>query len=108
MHSQSVLDMSAEYAKSDALAAKRAAVSQLKRDTRRVNDSLQAFGNYHDHIPLDHVNDVLKLSGFDVLEPMILCGRQGSLNQSVGRNRWLSLTWYKMESGRYEVVAYVS
>jgi hypothetical protein len=39
---------------------------------------------------------------------MILCGREGRIHEAVGHNRWLALTWYKMDSGRYEVVAYVS
>lgn len=105
---QTEFDMLTEYNRSDALLAKRAASNKLKRDTSRVNAALHAFGNYHDFVPLDAVSIELADAGFDVLEPMILCGRQGSFNQSVGRNRWLSLTWYKMESGRYEVVAYVS
>ena len=63
---------------------------------------------YTDGVPLDRVNDALRCRGFDELESMILCGRVGSIHEPVGRNRWLSLTWHKMESGRYEVVAYVS
>jgi len=86
----------------------RTPAQQLQADTRRVNRALHAFGNYHDFIPLDAVNIELADAGFDELPDMLLCGAQGSINESVGRNRWLSLTWYKMESGRYEVVAYVS
>lgn len=81
---------------------------QLVIDTRRVNSALHDMGNYHDGIPLGVVNEILEARGFDALEVMLLCGRQGSINEPVGRNRWLSLTWYKMESGRYEVVSYVS
>ena len=66
------------------------------------------FNKYHDSVPLDTVNQLLTIYGFDELEPMILCGREGRLHEAVGSNRWLSLTWYKMESNRYEVVAYVS
>jgi hypothetical protein len=84
--------------------------AQLRKDTRWVNKVLGEMNHnqYHDSVPLDRVNDALRAHGFDELEPMILCGREGTLHQSVGRSRWLSLTWYKMESGRYEVVAYVS
>lgn len=63
---------------------------------------------YHDSVPLDTVNLLLRIYGFDELEPMILCGRQGKLHEAIGQNKWLTLTWYKMESGRYEVVAYIS
>jgi len=59
-------------------------------------------------VPLDNVNELLKIYGFDELDAMLLCGRHGRLHEPVGQNRWLALTWYKMESGRYEVVAYVS
>lgn len=87
---------------------RRQANAGITRDTNRVNAVLVAMGNYHNSIPLDIVNAALVQAGFDELEPMILCGREGNIHENVGRNRWLSLTWYKMESGRYEVVAYVS
>lgn len=106
---QAELDMTNEFAKSDALLAKRAAANQLKRDTKAVNDALYGMGRtYHQSVPLDAVNGLLTHYGFNELDAMLLCGREGSLHENVGRNRWLSLTWYKMESGRYEVVAYVS
>jgi hypothetical protein len=74
-----------------------------------VNDALYGMGRtYHQSVPLDAVNGLLTHYGFNELDAMLLCGREGSLHENVGRNRWLSLTWYKMESGRYEVVAYVS
>ena len=82
---------------------------RLARDTRHVNDILHEMGRAsHDGVPLDRVNDALRARGFDELAPMILCGREGRLHEAVGRNRWLALSWYKMESGRYEVLAYVS
>lgn len=106
---QTELDMTAEFAKSDAMAAKRAAANQLKSDTTWCNRILsEMFATFTDGVPLDRVNDALRAKGFDQLEPMLLCGREGRLHEAVGRNRWLSLTWYKMESGRYEVIAYVS
>ena len=109
MHAQAVLDMTTEFAKSDALAAKRAAANKLKRDTNGVNDALYGLGRTsHESVPLDTVNELLMHYGFDRLESMLLCGREGRLHEAVGRNRWLALTWYKYESGRFEVVAYVS
>jgi len=87
-----------------------AARRQLKKDLTWVNRVLDEMNRnvYHDGVPLNRVNDALRAHGFDELEAMILCGREGRLNEPVGRFRYLSLTWYKMESGRYEVVAYVS
>lgn len=106
---QQRFDLSAEMAKSDAMLAKRAAKLQLTRDTKAVNDALYGMGRtYHDGVPLQAVSDLLVHYGFDALEDMILCGREGNIHENVGRNRWLSLSWHKMESGRYEVIAYVS
>lgn len=82
---------------------------ELKRDTRHVNDMLHEMCRASQaSVPLDRVNNMLLSCGFDELDAMLLCGREGRLHEAVGRNRWLALTWYKYESGRYEVVAYVS
>jgi hypothetical protein len=82
---------------------------KLRLDQQRVNNGLRELGRqYWASVPLDTVNALLLTYGFDELEPMILCGATGRLHENVGRDRWLALTWYKMESGRYEVVAYVS
>ena len=81
----------------------------LRGNTKSVNEYLYELGRaFHVSVPLDRVNDVLRVYGFDELESMLLCGREGRLHEPVGRNRWLALTWYKMESGRYEIVAYLS
>ena len=82
----------------------------LARNTRLVNEVLWTLGHniYHDSIPLDHINETLDAYGFDRLEAMLLCGRDGRICESVGHSKWLSLSWHKMESGRYEVTAYVS
>ena len=83
---------------------------RLSTDTRGVNKVLGEMNHntYHDGVPLDRINDALRAHGFDELEPMLLCGAEGRLHEPVGRERWLAVTWYRMESGRYEVVAYVS
>lgn len=80
------------------------------RMLKRVNDALWKLGHnvYHDSVPLGLVDEALSHADFDPLPAMILCGRSGRLHEPVGHNRWLTLEWYKMESGRYEVVAYVS
>lgn len=93
----------------EARAAKRIAARLLAKQQNKANNALYELGlTFHDFVPLDTVASILDKNGFDPLEEMILCGREGRLNEPIGRNRWLSLTWYKMESGRYEVVAYVS
>ncbi len=113
MQTQSTFDaLAAEipaWQRAHARLQKRQEAAQLKRDANHVNEYLHEMGRaYHVSVPLDRVDDVLVACGFDELEPMILCGREGNIHENIGRNRFLSLTWYKMESGRYEVVAYVS
>jgi hypothetical protein len=82
----------------------------LRNNTKRLNDWLHSLGHnrYHNSVPLDDVNDALVAYGFDALELMLLCGREGQLHEAVGHDKWLTLTWYKMETGRYEVIAYVN
>ena len=88
---------------------KREQARVLRNNLKRLNKGLYELGRtYHDSVPLDTVNELLSTYLFTELEPMILCGRDGSIHENVGYNQWLSLTWHKMESGRWEVVAYVS
>jgi len=74
----------------------------------RVNRKLQALPIYHDGLPLTQIDDILASEGFSALESAIYCGRTGQSHEQVQSNTWFTFTWYKMESGRYEVVAYVS
>lgn len=77
---------------------------------RKVNAVLHGLGlAYHDSLPICTIDDVLLANGFNATEPAIYCGRDGNCSpMQVGEFTWLSLSWHKMESGRYEVTAYVS
>lgn len=76
---------------------------------RRVNNSLHDLGTrYHDGIPVHEIDAILVANNFDETEPAIYCGRVGRALIPVGQKAWLALSWYKMESGRYEIVAYIS
>jgi len=77
---------------------------------RKVNAALHELGRvYHDGLPIAQIDAALSANGFDETEPAIYCGRDGSCSpMQVGARTWLSLSWHKMESGRYEVTAYVS
>src|SRR5690348_7698253 len=56
---------------------------------KRVNDALYEMGRiYHVSVPLATVSELLTKNGFEPLEDMILCGREGRINESVGRDRW--------------------
>lgn len=88
---------------------------------------------YSDAIPLGDINELLKTHGYILLQEDgtewsgFLSGDQGRTTIAVGRkdplpgdmwpeppfypeveNTVLVLTWYKMPSGRYEVVAHLS
>jgi hypothetical protein len=85
----------------------------------RANRELEALvrGRYFSAIPLDRIYDIVEEEGFSFLEEeqqCLLCGREGKATWELfwlGKpaKRMLVLTWYKMEeTGRYEVVPYVS
>jgi hypothetical protein len=73
-----------------------------------VSRKLQALPIYHDGLPLTEFDNILASEGFSELEGAIYCGRDGQSHVQVGSKTWFTFTWHKMESGRYEVVAYVS
>jgi len=79
-----------------------------RRNRTRVNNDLHKLPIYHDGLPLSEIDNILGRHGFNALEPAIYCGASGSCTDKVGPNTYLALSWYKMESGRYEVTAYVS
>lgn len=80
-----------------------------RRNRQYVNNELSNLGKkYHDGLPIQQIDDILDAYDFKETEPAIYCGRDGRTNEKVGDRTWLSLSWHKMDSGRYEVVAYVS
>ena len=82
----------------------------------QVNKELHAIGlEFHDGIPVDKIQAILDKYGFgvntDTGDPVtggIYTGRDGSMHEPVGKNVGFVMTWHKMDSGRYEIVAYVS
>lgn len=82
---------------------------QERRERVKANAELQKLANYHDGLPIAAIDDILGRHGFNPMEPAIYCGRDGQVHEQVGAFSWMSMTWHKMEeSGRYEIVAYVS
>ena len=79
-----------------------------RKAQKQVNNDLAKIGNYHDGIPISLIDSVLERHGFNGMEPAIYCGREGNFIEKVGDKTFLSVTWYKMESGKYEIVSYVS
>ena len=82
---------------------------QLRTASGHVNTELHDLGKvYHEHLPIQQIDEILELYGFNPTEPAIYCGADGASHEHVGHNKYLSLTWHKMESGRYEIVAYLN
>jgi len=97
----------------------------------RINSVLHDLGlKYHDAIPLDTIFDAAKAEGLIPLQEDntewdgLRCGAEGRCYFPVGtaesctevngldtfepyKNRAIVLTWYKITSGRYEVVSYI-
>ena len=107
------------------------------KDRKRINTQLHTFTKpiYFDRIPLEGLFSILQNEGIVVLQEDskewsgFLCGDEADVNfvladqgkpetpdwsdthtiyNHVITNAVLRLTWYKMRSGRYEIVAYVS
>lgn len=73
-----------------------------------ANNDLGKLANYHDGLPIQAFDNILTKHGFEPLENAIYCGREGQCHQQVGTKTFFHFTWYKMESGKYEIVAYLS
>lgn len=83
-----------------------------RRRKNAVNAALYQMGynKWYDGIPLTEIRDLLERFGFngDCMEG-IYCGADGQMNEKVeGSNTYIAMTWHKMPSGRYEIVAYLS
>lgn len=79
------------------------------KDKRKINNALYDLttNRYFDAIPVAQINAILE--PFEMkMEDGIYCGADGHLNEQLADNVWLAMTWHKMPSGRYEIVAYVS
>jgi hypothetical protein len=75
----------------------------------RVNTLLwELCRDYQDGLPLQRIATILQANNFADLADGIYCGRDGQIHEKVGERTWFVLTWHKMQSGRYEVIAYVS
>ena len=74
----------------------------------RVNAELSLLPIYADGLQLEEIDTILQSNGFNGLEAAIYCGADGASHEQVGPRTYFKMTWHKMESGRYELVAYVS
>ena len=83
--------------------------NKLRTACKNVNEKFHTLGQtYWSYLPVYQIDSILVEAGFEATEPAIYCGRDGSIHEEVGNGKWLSMTWHKMESGRYEIVAYLN
>jgi hypothetical protein len=82
-----------------------------RADHRSVNDGLHALGLvYHHSIPLNAIVGVFPGAVRENVRAAlagIWCGREGKEVIPFAKHS-LVVSWYKMPSGRYEIVSYLS
>jgi hypothetical protein len=96
------------------------------KDRKTAYQAIDRFNAYHEWIPIGPMVDALKRVGLVVVQEDktewsgFCCGREGRASLPLAKAdsktgefyeplmNALCLTWYKMQSGRYEVVAYIS
>ena len=63
---------------------------------------------YYNHIPFGEIANILAKHGFIEILFSVNDSKPGRIFEQVGQSTWLTVTWFKMPSDRYEVIAYVS
>lgn len=88
--------------------------TSLEARARRANAALSKLPCYHATLGagVDAVGRAVEEAGLVIDRETadgIYCGEEGRSQWAlVGCRRGVQMTWYRMPSGRYEVVAYVS
>ena len=89
-----------------------AKIPTLLTRMQKLNNRLRYISmGYYDTLgaALSEVYDALQDAGLKQQEVLYgLPGNEGKIHAEVGEGKWLSATWYRMPSGRYEIVAYVN
>ena len=95
----------------------------LKQSIRnKINKAVRWINrDFHDAIPLNKIFEAMNAVGVTAVDEAgdpwqgLLCGREGralfdlAMNDGTPiKNAALFISWYKMDSGRYEMVVYVS
>jgi hypothetical protein len=81
-----------------------------KQDLRNLNHELNMLvrNTYFDNIPIDELETICAGHGFEMSDISMLSGRSGRMSVPIGRGILLHFTWYRMDSGRWEIVAYAN
>lgn len=74
----------------------------------KINRQLDSLcKKYFKEIPITEIQNILNEFELKIPEG-IYCGREGESMEEIGSGVRLRMTWYKMQSGNFEIVAYVS
>lgn len=84
--------------------------SAVERAARKaVNNGLFDLSRkYHQGLPIAEIDALLTANGFRKMEDGIYTGHDGQSHEQVGDRSWISFSWHRMGSGRYEINAYVN
>ena len=82
----------------------------LSTRLRKVNYELWTLGfKYHRLLPVNEIDSTLERYGFHVSSVWrFRGGDEAKVHEEVGEGKWLSFSAHRMESGNWEVVAYVN
>jgi hypothetical protein len=90
----------------------KAAIPSPAARSKRVNEALHklGLGYFSSMTEAFHAIDfALIAEGFaSTVEATKESGNERSFHACVGDGKWLHITWYRMETGTYEVTAYVN
>lgn len=83
-------------------------VSMKNKINREIHKLIT--NKYFPEIPVKQIGIILASFGLDTdFLNGIYCGRQGETSEMIPNSKiFFRMTWYRMESGNYEIVAYVS
>lgn len=77
---------------------------------RKLQKAIAAFvkPTYFPSIPVTELAEIVAAHGFDATDfEGIYTGREGRASIDIGPKHAVQLSWYKMPSGNYEIIAYV-
>jgi hypothetical protein len=83
----------------------------FKTRLNRLNRALTAItvNRYFEHLPIGEIAEAVRAQDFDT-DRMdgIYCGHEGREKAYVGDGVYVHVTWYRMSSGRFEVISYAA
>jgi hypothetical protein len=79
---------------------------------KHLNDKLSRLttNTYFPHIPLAELQQIFLEMGLDIsVLQGIFTGHEGRMHERIGQSElWFTMTWFRMGSGKFEIVCYVS